>query len=161
MRIIGIAFGWIGATIEFGSVVRNANNADLLNWVAGHADLRSRPTTLAPRPPGAQARGTGDRQMDEYPFYGGPNHGKRQEEAGIVYAYRPKRASFALRDAEGKVGPGPDYIYHLYDIGDGKKAFLPRDDADLLAAYQQTAGDVGDPPIDALLGEMKWRGLDA
>ena len=34
-------------------------------------------------------------------------------------------------------------------------------DHDLLAAYEETSGEPGDPIVEALLAEIKRRGLDA
>lgn len=101
-----------------------------------------------------------NQKLASYPIYGGPLNGQAIEEAAVVYAYRRVTAPAVSRDVPGEIGKGPNYVYHLYDIGDGRKAFLPRDDDDLLKAYQQTIGDVGDPAIEALRGEIERRKPD-
>jgi hypothetical protein len=85
--------------------------------------------------------------MDVYPIYGGPMAGKETEEAGAMYTARSR--------------PGDDtmFVYELYAVIGGK-AFMPRDDADLLAAYQDAEGESGNPEADALAGEIKRRGLN-
>lgn len=96
--------------------------------------------------------------MDRYPIYGGPLHGRKTEKAAIVYADRQVMASLQSGDAEGKTSPR--YEYALIDIGDGERAYLPRENADLLAAYQQIGRKAGDTAADVLAGEIERRGLD-
>lgn len=98
--------------------------------------------------------------MDRYPIYGGPLHGSEAEEAATVYADRQVMASFQSPDTPGKVLERPKYCYDLRKSDDGVRAFLPRDDADLLRAYQLTGGEPGDPAVEALLSEIHRRGLD-
>lgn len=101
-----------------------------------------------------------NRKLDSYPIYGGPLNGQETEEAAVVYAYRRVKEPPVSRDVPGEIGKGPNYVYRLYDIADGSKAFLPRDDDDLLEAYQRTPGNVGDPAIEALRGEIERRKAD-
>jgi hypothetical protein len=95
-----------------------------------------------------------------YPIYGGPLDGQETEDAAVVYAYRRVTKPPVSRDVPGEIGKGSNYAYHLYDIGAGMKAFLPRDDDDLLEAYHQAGGDVGDPATEALMGEIERRKHD-
>jgi hypothetical protein len=101
-----------------------------------------------------------ERGMTAYPIYGGPLHGGTAEEGASVYGSRAALASFASRDVEGKVSDWPKYHYVLCKSDDGTKAFLPREDRNLLIAYQQTSRLTEDPAAEALLSEIHRRDLD-
>jgi hypothetical protein len=97
--------------------------------------------------------------LNHYPIYGGPLAGNRAEEASTLYSYRENVAA-ELQSADNEGEEAPRYTYDLIANGDSK-AFLPREDKDLLAAYQRTTGEPDNPEADALLREIERRHLDA
>lgn len=95
--------------------------------------------------------------MNHYPIYGGPLGGNRAEESATVYSYRENVVA-ELQSADSEGEEAPRYAYDLIDVEDGK-AFLPRDDKDLLAAYQRTGSESGTRAAQALLTEIQRRNL--
>jgi hypothetical protein len=76
-------------------------------------------------------------------IYGGPDGGKITQVQPGVTAHSVD---------------GFDYV--LAPAGDLRWAFFPRDDADLLAAYQRTNGEPTNAEANALLAEIERRNLD-
>lgn len=96
--------------------------------------------------------------MHRYPIYGGPFNGREAEEAATIYADRPNLVPpFQSTNSKG-IEP-PPYIYDLTETEAGK-VFMPREDRDLMQAYNRTNRERGDPETDALLGEIGKRNLE-
>lgn len=96
--------------------------------------------------------------MYRYPIYAGPFNGREAEEAVTIYTDRPNLAPpFQSADSEGI--ELPRYIYDLMDTEAGK-VFMPREDRDLMQAYNRTNREQGSPEVKALLGEITRRNIE-
>jgi hypothetical protein len=92
--------------------------------------------------------------MQYHPIYGGPCNGQASAGSVVSCDRTDVLPSFRSADAPGK--KMPIFYYDLRDVVGGR-AFLPREDGDLLAAYQDTGGT--GPAAEALLGEIGRRHL--
>lgn len=96
--------------------------------------------------------------MEKFPIYGGPLSGAEAENAATVYCDRDDvLPPFQTADSPGWTPPRFEYDL----VGDGdRRAFLPREDRDLLRAYHATDGKPGDRAAGVLLAEIERRGLE-
>lgn len=94
-------------------------------------------------------------------IFGGPDAGKIiKVTPGMTAHWAYRENAMAPFVAPGTQAPEmPKYHYTLSEYGD-RAAFMPRDDADLIQAFKQATGTLGNAS-DALSAEIKRRGLTA
>lgn len=88
----------------------------------------------------------------EFPIFGGPLDGAHQPATATIYADR---------EGKGQVPAEPEqaFRYTLVDHS-GRRAFVPVDDRDLVAAFHDADGDPGGAKATILAAELERRGVD-
>lgn len=96
---------------------------------------------------------------EQFPIFGGPFDGRSYQNSAIIYCARGTMAPSILEGVRTPRADEADYQYHMVDVVDGGRAFVPSSDEDLLSAYRKASGERGGQAAIVLLGEIKHRGL--
>ncbi|MGC5798905.1 hypothetical protein [Sphingomonas sp. NFX23] len=96
---------------------------------------------------------------EQFPIFGGPFDGRSYQNTAIIYCARGMMASPINEGVRTPRADESDYQYHMIDLADGGRAFIPSANDDLVRAYRETTDEPGDQAADVLLGEIKRRNL--
>ena len=93
--------------------------------------------------------------MTSYPIFGGPLGGSQSDEAATIYTYQ-NGVMAVLQSTPGDGKDAPSFVYGLIEQN-GRKAFVPVRDGDLVQSYSSIKGRPHSPEAETLRGEIDRR----